>query len=160
MVDKPEITPFRGMTPAEEAEYHRANAERYAEHMESAAPVQLDRVVSTRFAAEELQEVKEFATEAGISVSELIRRATVAYITAATEETVTAEPSVPAHAVLQLLHDYGVEVNEVELRQQRRLRRRLSDLRRWAEEQHVSLHVLDDEVVSAWSATNEETADT
>ncbi|MES9541750.1 MULTISPECIES: hypothetical protein [unclassified Actinomadura] len=44
MSDKKEIKPFRGMTPAEEAEHHLANAERYAEYMETATPIRLDRV--------------------------------------------------------------------------------------------------------------------
>ncbi|MEU8119325.1 hypothetical protein AB0C21_11535 [Spirillospora sp. NPDC049024] len=44
MSDKKVIKPFRGMTPAEEAEHHLANTERYAEYMETATPIRLDRV--------------------------------------------------------------------------------------------------------------------
>lgn len=44
------------------------------------APIDLHRIVSTRFGAAELEAVKAAAEEAGVSVSELIRRATVAAV--------------------------------------------------------------------------------
>ncbi|GAA1808373.1 plasmid mobilization protein [Actinomadura chokoriensis] len=138
MAEEHEIKPFRGMTPAEEAEYHRANADRYAEYMDGAEPVQLDRVVSTRFASDELDQVKAAAAAAGISVSELIRRATVAYLAPA-RDTAEKEPTVPVIAVIDLLDDFGITVNELKVTQKGRRRGKVYDIRKWARKNHVVL---------------------
>ncbi|WP_067801008.1 plasmid mobilization protein [Actinomadura formosensis] len=143
MAEKNEVKSFRGMTSAEEAEYHRANADRYAEYMETAEPVQLDRVVSTRFASDELEQVKAAAKAAGVSVSELIRRATVAYLAPAGRDAADREPAVPASAVIDLLGDYGVTVSEVEVTSRRRRRGKLSEIRNWAQRNHVVLKETD-----------------
>ncbi|GAA2302969.1 hypothetical protein GCM10010402_72480 [Actinomadura luteofluorescens] len=138
MGEEKEIRPFRGMTPAEEAEYHLANVERYAEYMETATPIQLDRVVSTRFAAEELEQVKSAASAAGITMSEFIRRATVAYLAPA-QDAAEKEPAVPASAVIDLLGDYGITVNELQVTSKRRRKGKVTELRKWAKKNHVVL---------------------
>jgi predicted DNA binding CopG/RHH family protein len=138
MGDEKEIKPFRGLTPAEEAEYHLANADRYAEYMETATPIQLDRVVSTRFASEELEQIKTAASTAGISVSEFIRRATVAYLAPA-RDAAEKEPAVPASAVIDLLGDYGITINELQVTPKRRRQGKVSEIRKWAKKNHIVL---------------------
>jgi predicted DNA binding CopG/RHH family protein len=137
MAEEKEIKPFRGMSPAEEAEYHQANTDRYAEYMDTAEPVQLDRVVSTRFASDELERVKAAAEVEGVTMSELIRRATVAYLSSTSPHAASREPTVPASAVIDLLDDYGITVNEVEVSRKRR--RKATEIRTWAQRRHVVL---------------------
>lgn len=76
--------PFEQMTEAEQAEHFYDNRHEYEEQAKAAEPVQLDRVVSTRFSPAELRQVVDAAKRAGLPMSTFIRQTVVAALAAET----------------------------------------------------------------------------